>query len=182
MDPFVDFPRKPAPAGRDDRGRAPRRRCSTTGSRRWYETCIRIAATAASPVGADMNRIGIRPPDTPERSTQATRLPMDALPNSSDTSFQLFLAKLLEQPQLEWTEKQQMELEMARSLSTQMVHFAEGMRGGNADLARCLVLLRYAKVLDFMLTSLAARRDIHPQTLRTLFRLANLKVDDAYPV
>ncbi|MBC8824539.1 DNA-binding protein, partial [Escherichia coli] len=22
----------------------------------------------------------------------------------------------------------------------------------------------------------------HPQTLRTLFRLANLKVDDAYPV
>ena len=51
-----------------------------------------------------------------------------------------------------------------------------------ADLARCLVLLRYAKVLDFMLTSLAAHRDIHPQTLRTLFRLANLKVDDAYPV
>ena len=106
---------------------------------------------------------------------------MDALPNSSDTSFQLFLAKVLEQPLPDWTEKQQMELEMARSLSTQMVHYAEGMRGGNADLARCLVLLRYAKVLDFMLTSLAAHRDIHPQTLRTLFRLANLKVDDAYP-
>lgn len=107
---------------------------------------------------------------------------MDALPNSSDTSFQIFLAKLLEQPQPEWTVKQQMELEMARTLSTRMVNYAEDMRGGNADLARCLVLLRYAKVLDFMLTSLAAHRDIHPQTLRTLFRLANLKVDDAYPV
>ncbi|AIO27171.1 MULTISPECIES: hypothetical protein [Burkholderia] len=106
---------------------------------------------------------------------------MDALPNSSDTSFQLFLAKLLEQPLPDWTEKQQMELEMARSLSTEMVHLAEDMRGRTPDLARCLVLLRYAKVLDFMLTSLAAHRDIHPQTLRTLFRLANLKVDDAYP-
>ncbi|KVC29684.1 hypothetical protein [Burkholderia pseudomultivorans] len=106
---------------------------------------------------------------------------MDALPNSSETSFQLFLAKLLEQPLPDWTEKQQMELEMARSLSTEMVRLAEAMRG-TTDLARCLVLLRYAKVLDFILTSLAARRDIHPQTLRTLFRLANLKVDDAYPV
>ncbi|MBY4868959.1 DNA-binding protein [Burkholderia sp. Bp9017] len=107
---------------------------------------------------------------------------MDALPNSSDTSFQLFLAKLLEQPLPDWTEKQQMELDMARTLSGQMVRLAEDMRSGTADLTRCLVLLRYAKVLDFMLTSLAARRDIHPQTLRTLFRLANLKVDDAYPV
>ncbi|AJY10783.1 DNA-binding protein [Burkholderia dolosa] len=107
---------------------------------------------------------------------------MDALPDSSDTSFQIFLAKLLEQPLPDWTEKQQMELEMARTLSTQMVRIAEEMRGGTADLVQCLVLLRYAKVLDFILTSLAARRDIHPQTLRTLFRLANLKVDDAYPV
>jgi len=106
---------------------------------------------------------------------------MDALPNSSDTSFQIFLAKLLEQPLPEWTEKQQMELEMARALSTEMVRLAESLRG-STDLARCLVLLRYSKVLDFILTSLAARRDIHPQTLRTLFRLANLKVDDAYPV
>ncbi|WP_396331437.1 DNA-binding protein [Burkholderia anthina] len=107
---------------------------------------------------------------------------MDTLPNSSETSFQIFLAKLLEQPLPDWTEKQQMELDMARTLSGQMVRLAEDMRGSTADLTRCLVLLRYAKVLDFMLTSLAARRDIHPQTLRTLFRLANLKVDDAYPV
>ncbi|MEN8516885.1 DNA-binding protein [Burkholderia sp. RS02] len=106
---------------------------------------------------------------------------MDALPNSSDTAFQLFLAKVLEQPLPDWTEKQQMELEMARTLSTEMVHIAEEMRGRAPDLPRCLVLLRYAKVLDFMLTSLAARRDIHPQTLRTLFRLADLKVDDSYP-
>ncbi|MGS0896804.1 DNA-binding protein [Burkholderia stagnalis] len=106
---------------------------------------------------------------------------MEAPPNSSDTSFQLFLAKLLEQPQPDWSEKQQMELEMARALSTEMVRLAEDLRG-RADLAQCLVLLRYAKVLDFILQSLAAHRDIHPQTLRTLFRLANLKVDDAYPV
>jgi hypothetical protein len=136
-----------------------------------------VAATAAPPSGAYTNPVQAKP----ERSTPVARHFMDTLPNSSDTSFQIFLAKLLEQPQPEWTEKQQMELEMARSLSTEMVRYAEDMRG-RADLARCLVLLRYAKVLDFMLTSLAAHRDIHPQTLRTLFRLANLKVDDAYPV
>jgi hypothetical protein len=135
----------------------------------------------APPPGAATNQLG-RVGSTPERSAQATRSVMDALPNSSDTSFQIFLAKLLEQPLPDWTEKQQMELEMARTLSTQMVRLAEEMRGGTADLVQCLVLLRYAKVLDFILTSLAARRDIHPQTLRTLFRLANLKVDDAYPV
>jgi hypothetical protein len=31
------------------------------------------------------------------------------------------------------------------------------------------------------MTSRAARRDIKPQTLRVIFKLAGLKVDEAYP-
>ncbi|OJA31599.1 DNA-binding protein [Burkholderia ubonensis] len=106
---------------------------------------------------------------------------MDALPNQSDAQFQAFLNRLLEQPKSAWTEKQWMELDMALALSTQMLQIAERMRDGQANLENSLVLLRYAKVLDFILSSLAARRDIHPQTLRTIFRLANIKIVDEYP-
>lgn len=45
----------------------------------------------------------------------------------------------------------------------------------------CLQLLKYAKVVDFVLTTLAAGRDIKPATLRVIFKLADLPVDDAYP-
>ncbi|AOI73560.1 hypothetical protein [Burkholderia ubonensis] len=106
---------------------------------------------------------------------------MDALPNQSDAQFQAFLNRLLEQPKPGWTEKQWMELDMALALSTQMLQIAERMRDGQANLENSLVLLRYAKVLDFILSSLAARRDIHPQTLRTIFRLANIRIVDEYP-
>ncbi|WP_162999228.1 hypothetical protein [Burkholderia sp. Nafp2/4-1b] len=65
MDAALDFPCKPVSAGPDDRCRAPRQSCSTIGSRRWYENCIRIAVTAAPPIGADMNPDRARPTDTP---------------------------------------------------------------------------------------------------------------------
>ncbi|RQS76812.1 DNA-binding protein [Burkholderia sp. Bp8963] len=106
---------------------------------------------------------------------------MDARPNQSDAHFQAFLAKLLEQPQQAWSAKQQIELEMACTLSTEMVRIAEHLRSHTADFDNYLVLLKYAKVLDFILTSLSAGRDIYPQTLRTIFRLANLKVNEDYP-
>lgn len=108
---------------------------------------------------------------------------MDTLPNQSDAQFQAFLAKLLEQPQpAVWGEKQQIELDMARELAVEMLQLAERMNAAHTpDLENCLVLLRHAKVLDFILSSLAARRDIHPRTLRTIFKLAKLKVHDSYP-
>jgi hypothetical protein len=106
---------------------------------------------------------------------------MDALPNQSDVQFKLFLARLLEQPQSVWSEKQQIELDMARALSVEMLHLAERMRANAADLESCLVLLKYAKVLEFILSSLSARRDINPKTLRTIFRLADIKVHHGYP-
>ncbi|EEE08670.1 conserved hypothetical protein [Burkholderia multivorans CGD2M] len=176
--------RSPRRAGRAARSAGACARRAASVSRRWYGICILLKETPRR------HRARCDPAIPRSRAAAMRRVPsirasnevmMDALPNSSDTSFQIFLAKLLEQPLPEWTEKQQMELEMARALSTEMVRLAESLRG-STDLARCLVLLRYSKVLDFILTSLAARRDIHPQTLRTLFRLANLKVDDAYPV
>ncbi|WP_323122356.1 DNA-binding protein [Burkholderia alba] len=106
---------------------------------------------------------------------------MDALPNQSDAQFQAFLAKLLERPEPGWSEKQQIELDMARILSTEMVQIAERLRADATDIDSGIALLKRAKVLDFILTSLAARRDINPQTLRIIFRLASLKVSDAYP-
>lgn len=106
---------------------------------------------------------------------------MDALPNQSDAQFQAFLVKLLEQPKSTWSAKQQMELDMAHTLSAEMVSLAERLRANTEDLESCATLLKYARALDFILTSLAARRDINPRTLRTIFKLANLKVDEAYP-
>jgi hypothetical protein len=55
------------------------------------------------------------------------------------------------------------------------------MRDGSVDLETCLTMLKYAKVLDFVMTTLASRRDIKPQTLRVIFKLAGLKVDEEYP-
>ncbi len=105
---------------------------------------------------------------------------MNAIPNGNEEQkFQELLAKLLDTPG--WTEKQQLELEMARDISLEMLRLAELMRDNSADLEACLILLKYAKVLDFVMSSLAARRDIKPQTLRVIFKLAGLKVDEAYP-
>ena len=59
--------------------------------------------------------------------------------------------------------------------------FVAVMRDGSVDMETCLTMLKYAKVLDFVMTTLASRRDIKPQTLRVIFKLAGLKVDEAYP-
>lgn len=105
---------------------------------------------------------------------------MSAQPNgNNEQKFQDLLAKLLATS--EWTEKQQLELEMARDISVEMLRIAEEMRDDGADLEACLILLKYAKVLDFVMSALASRRDIKPQTLRVIFKLAGLKVDEAYP-
>ena len=105
---------------------------------------------------------------------------MDTIPNgNAEQKFQELLAKLTATP--EWTEKQQLELEMARDISAEMLRLAELMRDGTVDLETCLTMLKYAKVLDFVMTTLASRRDIKPQTLRVIFKLAGLKVDEAYP-
>ena len=98
---------------------------------------------------------------------------------NAEQKFQELLAKLLSTPG--WTEKQQLELEMARDISVEMLQIAEQMRDGRSDLENCLILLKYAKVLDFVMSALAARREIKPQTLRVIFKLAGLKVDEAYP-
>ena len=105
---------------------------------------------------------------------------MSAQPDgNTEQKFQEMLTRLLATPG--WTEKQQLELEMARDISVEMLRIAELMRDGPADLESCLILLKYAKVLDFVMSALAARRDIKPQTLRVIFKLAGLKVDEAYP-
>ena len=105
---------------------------------------------------------------------------MDAIPNgNAEQKFQELLTKLITTPA--WTEKQQLELEMARDISVEMLRLAEIMRDGAVDMETCLTLLKYAKVLDFVMTTLASRRDIKPQTLRVIFKLAGLKVDEAYP-
>ena len=106
---------------------------------------------------------------------------MATIPNGdAEQKFQAMLAGLLAAPPA-WSEKQQLELEMARDISVEMLRLAESMRDGDAGLETLLTLLKYAKVMDFILTTLASRRDIRPQTLRVIFKLAGLKVDEAYP-
>lgn len=96
-----------------------------------------------------------------------------------EQKFADMMAKLLEPSK--WGEKQQMELEMARDAATEMLRLAESMRGNPGDLASSLQLLKYAKVVDFVLTTLASGREIRPATLRVIFKLAGLPVDEAYP-
>ncbi|MGN6668402.1 MAG: DNA-binding protein [Trinickia sp.] len=98
----------------------------------------------------------------------------------AEQKFQAMLATLLTPP-TGWSEKQQLELEMARDISAEMLRLAETMRDSDPPLEALLTLLKYAKVVDFILTTLAARRDIRPQTLRVIFKLAGLKIDEAYP-
>lgn len=106
---------------------------------------------------------------------------MATIPNGdAEQKFQAMLANLLTPP-TGWSEKQQLELEMARDISVEMLRLAETMRDSDAGLEALLTLLKYAKVIDFILTTLASRRDIRPQTLRVIFKLAGLKVDEAYP-
>jgi hypothetical protein len=106
---------------------------------------------------------------------------MATIPNGdAEQKFQAMLAHLLT-PATGWSEKQQLELEMARDISVEMLRLAESMRDSEPGLEALLTLLKYAKVVDFILTTLASRRDIRPQTLRVIFKLAGLKVDEAYP-
>jgi hypothetical protein len=104
---------------------------------------------------------------------------MDTVPNSdAELKFQKLLTKLVSTPA--WTGKQQLELEMARDISIKMLCLADVIGDGSVDLETRLTLRKYAKVLDFMMTTLASRREIMPQTLRVIFKLAGLKVDEEY--
>ncbi|GJH30202.1 hypothetical protein CBA19CS42_36820 [Caballeronia novacaledonica] len=114
------------------------------------------------------------------RRHEHERTAMDAIPDKkAEKQFQEMLAALTAMPA--WSEKQQLELEMAREISVEMLRLAESMRDGSTDIESCLTMLKYAKVMDFVLTTLASRREIAPQTLRVIFKLAGLKVDEAYP-
>jgi hypothetical protein len=118
--------------------------------------------------------------DATRRRHDQERTAMDAIPDKkAEKQFQEMLAALTAMPA--WSEKQQLELEMAREISVEMLRIAESMRDGSTDIETCLTMLKYAKVMDFVLTTLASRRDIAPQTLRVIFKLAGLKVDEAYP-
>jgi hypothetical protein len=115
-----------------------------------------------------------------EACSEENEAKMDAIPNGrAEQKFQELLAKLILSPT--WTEKQQLELEMARDITVALLTVAESMRDGRVDLENVLRVLRYAKVLDFLMSTLAARRDIKPQTLRVIFSLAGIKVNEEYP-
>jgi hypothetical protein len=104
---------------------------------------------------------------------------MQAQPNQhEEQKFRSMLDKLLDFPR--WTSKQQLELEMARDAANTMLHVAETMRRGTPDTLAALRVLRLAKAVDYVLTALAAQRDIRPATLRAVFNLAGLPVDPAY--
>jgi hypothetical protein len=104
---------------------------------------------------------------------------MQAQPNQDEEQkFRCMLDKLLDFPR--WTAKQQLELEMARDAANTMLHVAEGMRRSTPDTLVALRVLRLAKAVDYVLTALAAQRDIRPATLRAVFNLAGLPVDPTY--
>ncbi len=105
---------------------------------------------------------------------------MDTIPNGNgEQKFHELLTRLTVTPT--WTEKQQLELEMARDITVEMLRHSKLMSEGITDLETCLTMLRYAKVLEFIMTTLAERRDIKPQILRVIFNLAGIKVDEGYP-
>lgn len=92
---------------------------------------------------------------------------MDPIRDSkAEQQFQEMLAKLTSMP--EWSEKQQLELEMAREISGEMLRLAEVMRDGTTDMETCLTMLKYAKVMDFVLTTLASRRGCAADAARNL--------------
>ena len=72
---------------------------------------------------------------------------MDAIPDKkAEKQFQEMLATLTAMPA--WSEKQQLELEMAREISVEMLRLAESMRDGSTDIETCLTMLEYAKVMN----------------------------------
>jgi hypothetical protein len=108
------------------------------------------------------------------------RIAMDAIPEKKvDPRFQEMMARLVSSPGLSL--KQQIELQMTRRISVEMLKLAETMRDGGTDMETCLILLKYATVIEFVLTALADQRDIAPPTLRMVFRLAGIDVDEDYP-
>ena len=105
---------------------------------------------------------------------------MDTIPNGNDDQkFQEILAKLTLTPT--WTEKQQLELGMARDVSVEILRLAELIQNQGPSLETGLTVLKYAKVLDYVMCTLVSRREIRPQTLRVIFKLAGLQIDEHYP-
>jgi hypothetical protein len=101
---------------------------------------------------------------------------MDPIPDGkSEQRFQDMLAELTATPR--WGKKQQSELKMAQQIAEEMLRLSETMCEGPASTENCLSMLKYAKVIYFVLTTLALRREIAPRTLQILFKLAGLKID-----
>jgi hypothetical protein len=105
---------------------------------------------------------------------------MDTIPKgNAEQKFQELLAKLTLTPT--WTEKQQLELGMARDVSLEILRLTEFMHKEGPNVQTCLTMLKYAKVLDYVMSTLSSRREIKPETLRVIFKLAGLKIDEHYP-
>lgn len=65
---------------------------------------------------------------------------MDAIPDKkAEKQFREMLAALTAMPA--WSEKQQLELEMAREISVEMLRIAESMHDGSTDIETCLTML-----------------------------------------
>ena len=71
-----------------------------------------------------------------------------------------------------WTRNSSSNWKWPAKYPVEMLRLAEAMRDGSTDIETCLTMLKYAKVMDFVLTTLASRREIAPQTLRVIFKLA----------
>jgi hypothetical protein len=83
-----------------------------------------------------------------------------------------------------WTTKQQLELQMASDAAQALRRTAEDLRRSEADAAGVALapqMLKYTQAIDFVLSALSAQKSIHPATLRVVFRLAGLPVNEDYP-
>lgn len=80
-----------------------------------------------------------------------------------------------------WTTKQQLELQMASDAAQALRRTAEDLRRGDADAGTAPQMLKYTQAIDFVLSALSAQKSIHPATLRVVFRLAGLPVNEDYP-
>jgi hypothetical protein len=100
-------------------------------------------------------------------------------PKNAEQQFQDMMTRLCTLPT--WTEKQQTELQMARDAALDMLRIAESIQQGTAESDAPGRLLKHAKAVEFVLSMLASGQSIHPRTLRVVFRLAGLTIDDTYP-
>ena len=97
----------------------------------------------------------------------------------AEQQFHAMLARL--SGTAEWNTKQQLELQMARDATQALRRIAEHLRRGTIEASAAPQMLKYTQAIDFVLSGLSAQKNIHPATLRVVFRLAGLQVNEDYP-